>query len=208
MEDEKIINEGTQPGIEKSTQGAQPANNENVLRQGTTNEEASKNRKPVSKLFHVALIFICSILVLLSLIIFLLYGVPVLKELTAHQKKQIADNKELKKDPEFKKKMGLLTKDVQRLSLKFNTYTSGQSYIVVNTTENKFYLYKNKQLIREGSCSTGSYKKLLTEGGRTGPLRLPEVSSLSRIKELIQRGIDLIGHLLRKDSRYRRKIHR
>ena len=173
MEDEKIRNEGTQPGIEKNAEGAQPANNESVLRQETTHEEVSKNRKPVLRLFHGVLIFICLILVLFSLILFLLYGVPVLKELTPQQNKEIADNKELKKDPDFKKKIGLLTKDVQRLSLKFNTYTSGQSYVVVNTTENRFYLYKNKQLIREGSCSTGSYKKLLTAGGKNWTFKTP-----------------------------------
>ncbi|HEX7494519.1 MAG TPA: L,D-transpeptidase, partial [Bacteroidales bacterium] len=153
MEDERIINDGTLKEI--------------------THDEVSKNRKPVLKLFHGVLIFICSILVLFSLFLFLLYGVPVLKELTPKQNKEIADNKELKKDPDFKKKIGLLTKDVQRLSLKFNTYTSGQSYIVVNTTENRFYLYNNKQLIRAGSCSTGSYKKLLTEGGKNWTFKTP-----------------------------------
>jgi len=54
--------------------------------------------------------------------------------------------------------MGLLTKDIQRLSLRFNAYTSGQSYIVINTHwKNRFALYTNKKLIREGFCSSGSY---------------------------------------------------
>jgi lipoprotein-anchoring transpeptidase ErfK/SrfK len=173
MEDEKIINEGTQPGIEKSTEGAQPANSEGALVQETKHKEESKNRKPVFRFFHVVLVIIYSILILFSLILILLYGVPVLKELIPLQNKEIANKTELKKDPDFKKRIGQLTKDVQRLSLKFNTYTSGQSYIVVNTTENRFYLYKNKQLIREGSCSTGSYKKLLTEGGKNWTFKTP-----------------------------------
>ena len=173
MEDEKIINEGTQPGIEKSTEGTLPENNESVLMQETIHEEQSKKRKPVFRFFHGVLIFICSVLFLLSLILFLLYLVPVLRELTQKQNKEITDSKDLKKDPDFKKKIGLLTKDVQRLSVKFNTYTSGQSYIVVNTTENRFYLYNNKQLIREGSCSTGSYKKLLTPGGKNWTFKTP-----------------------------------
>ncbi len=173
MENEKIINNGTQPGNEKSTGGAQPPISEGAIGPETTHEEVSKNRKPFIRFFHGALVFLLSILILFSLILIFIYGVPVLKELAPLKSKEISDNIELKKDPDFKKKIGQLTKDVQRLSLKFNTYTSGQSYIVVNTTENRFYLYKNKQLIREGSCSTGSYKKLLTAGGKNWTFKTP-----------------------------------
>jgi lipoprotein-anchoring transpeptidase ErfK/SrfK len=173
MENDKIINEGAQPGNEKGTDGAKPAHKDGVLRQESTNEKINGTRRPVYKFFRRVFVFICSILVILFMTLFVLYGVPGLKELTPHKIKGIADNRELKKDPDYKKQFGLLTKDVQRLSLKFNSYTTGQSYIVVNTTENRFYLYKNKQLIREGSCSTGSYKKLQTESGKSWIFKTP-----------------------------------
>jgi lipoprotein-anchoring transpeptidase ErfK/SrfK len=105
------------------------------------------------------------------LTLFTLYVVPVLQE-SASVKNSIT-KKEIEKDPAYKKQAGLIAKDIQRLALKVNGYTSGQSYIVVNTTENRFYLYKNKQLIREGSCSTGSYTKLQTTGGKSWIFKTP-----------------------------------
>ena len=142
MENEKIINEGEQSGIENT-----------------------HDRKPIFRILRFLLIFISSMLITLSLILFSLYGVPLLKELAPKQKTKISVNSDLKKDTNYKKQIGLLSKDVQRLALKFNAYTSGQSYIVVNTTENRFYLYTNKKLVRAGFCSTGSLTMLKTEKG-------------------------------------------
>ena len=67
-----------------------------------------------------------------------------------------------------------MTKDIQRLSLKFNAYTSGQSYIVINTTENRFSLYTNKKLVREGFCSSGSYTMLQTSGNKKWIFKTPK----------------------------------
>jgi lipoprotein-anchoring transpeptidase ErfK/SrfK len=142
MENEKIIIDGEMPGSEKT-----------------------HDRKPFFRIARFILIFFCSILITLSLILFPIYCVPLLKELSPRQETKVAHNPDLKKDANYKKQIGLLTKDVQRLTLKFNAYTSGQSYIVVNTTENRFYLYTNKKLVRAGFCSTGSLTMLKTEKG-------------------------------------------
>src|SRR5690606_26473679 len=50
-----------------------------------------------------------------------------------------------------------LEKDIHKLNNKLEAYTPASAYLVVNTRENDFRLYKNKELIREGKCSTGSY---------------------------------------------------
>jgi L,D-transpeptidase YbiS len=39
----------------------------------------------------------------------------------------------------------------------FTALTPKSTYLVINSTENEFFLYKNKELIRTGKCSTGSY---------------------------------------------------
>ncbi|MZP56966.1 MAG: L,D-transpeptidase family protein [Bacteroidales bacterium] len=80
----------------------------------------------------------------------------------------------MKNDPEYKKQIAQITKDIQRLTGKYNSYTTGQSYLVINTTDNLFYLYKNKKLIREGHCSSGSYKMLKTEEGRSWIFKTPK----------------------------------
>lgn len=52
--------------------------------------------------------------------------------------------------------------EIENLKTKFDKFTPTGAYFVVNTTENHFYLYKGKQLIREGICSTGKNEKLVS----------------------------------------------
>lgn len=57
-----------------------------------------------------------------------------------------------------------LQKEIDKLQSKLDKYTPAGGYFVVNTTENHFYLYKGKELIRQGVCSTGKNEKLVVEG--------------------------------------------
>jgi len=132
------------------------------------------SRKPLSVIVRSILIPICSILAALSLVLIILYFIPVLKELSPGKKIKITDNQELKKDASYKKQISLMAKDIQRLTLKLNAYTSGQSYIVINTTENRFSLYTNKKLVREGFCSSGSYTMLQTTGNKKWIFKTPK----------------------------------
>jgi hypothetical protein len=117
-----------------------------------------------SSAFLRFLLFAVAILLsFILLIVFVLYLVPGLQEIAAVSNLKISDNTELKRDAAYKNQIGLLSKDIQRLTRKFNTFTSGQSYIVINTTDNKFSLFKNKVLVREGICSSGANKILQTE---------------------------------------------
>jgi hypothetical protein len=165
MENEKIIHDDTQDGSQKTTNGTNTANNENINLKDYSSLQKSNVRKPLLIFFRFVFIIICSILVIIGLSLFIVYAVPVLKELSPLPKTEIGNNQELTKNPDYKKQIALLNKDIQRLSLKYNGYTSGQSYIVINTTDNRFSLYTNKNLIREGSCSTGSYIMLQASSG-------------------------------------------
>jgi lipoprotein-anchoring transpeptidase ErfK/SrfK len=129
------------------------------------------------KLFKAisSLVVIAAILTLfLFLAYFILYIAPGLKELPGVSRTEITNNEELKKDPKYKKQIAQLNKDIQRLSRKYNSYTSGQSYIVINTTENRFFLYRNKKLVREGFCSSGSYTMLQTQGDKKWIFKTPK----------------------------------
>ncbi len=57
----------------------------------------------------------------------------------------------------------IVEKSIQKLDKKLAALTPWSPFLVVNTTENEFYLYRNKKLIRHGKCSTGSY--ILLENG-------------------------------------------
>jgi hypothetical protein len=165
MENEKIINEGTQPEPEKNSKSADNAYNESLNRHSVSNEEEIQKRKPIPGVLRIVLIFVRSVIIAFALIIYVFYAVPVIKEFAPQHNETALKNKDLKKDAGYKKQISLLTKDIQRLSLKYNSYTSGQSYIVINTTDNRFFLYTNKKLVREGFCSTGSLTMLKTEKG-------------------------------------------
>jgi hypothetical protein len=52
---------------------------------------------------------------------------------------------------------------ISRLEKRFAGLSSRSTYLVVNTTGNEFYLYRNQKMIRQGVCSTGSY--ILLESG-------------------------------------------
>jgi L,D-transpeptidase ErfK/SrfK len=51
------------------------------------------------------------------------------------------------------------------LKKQFNKLTPKSNYLVINTTENRFFLYSGKELLRAGICSTGSYT-LLVQGDK------------------------------------------
>jgi lipoprotein-anchoring transpeptidase ErfK/SrfK len=165
MEKEKVLNNDAQSGIGNSNDGTDQGTNKKIPVQDDNSALKSQSGNALLRIGKFILIFIGSIFITLSLILFFLYCVPLLKEFAPKGKTKFANNSDLKKDANYKKQIGLLSKDVQHLALKFNAYTSGQSYIVVNTTENRFYLYTNKKLVRAGFCSTGSLTMLKTEKG-------------------------------------------
>jgi hypothetical protein len=165
MENDKIIDGSTKHESEKPSAEANTFNKESVPGQNIPSEEGKSKKNPLLSLFRIVLIFFSSILVLICLSLFIIYAVPGLKELSPLAKPEIGTDQELSKNSAYKKVIAGLNKDIQRLSLKYNGYTSGQSYIVINTTDNRFSLYTNKNLIREGSCSTGSYIMLQASSG-------------------------------------------
>jgi hypothetical protein len=127
-----------------------------------------------NKTLFKVLISLSIFLAAVILLIFFIYLAPSLQEIPAIGKTILTNSTTLKKDPSYKKQINLLNRDIQRLSRKYNSYTSGQSYLVINTTDNLFYLYRNKKLIREGHCSTGSFKMLKTEEGRSWIFKTPK----------------------------------
>jgi hypothetical protein len=128
-------------------------------------------RRIIRKGLYISLI----ISVILFFFSWFIYLVPCLQEAGGKGKHQSTNIAELKKDAAYKKQILQLGRDAQRSIRKFNSYTPGQSYLVINTTENRFFLYRNKKLIREGFCSTGSYTRLTNaEGSRHWIFKTPK----------------------------------
>lgn len=55
-----------------------------------------------------------------------------------------------------------LEKDITKLQGKLDKFTPTDAYMVINTNDNHFYLYKKKQLILDGLCSTGKNERLVS----------------------------------------------
>jgi len=137
------------------------------------NEEKTDSIKLPDK-FMKAFRWIAMLLSLISLFVFFVYVIPALQKIPGKSETAITNSPKLKKDPVYRKQIAQLNLNIQRLSRKYNSYTTGQSYLVINTTDNLFYLYRNKKLVREGHCSTGSLKMLKTEEGRSWIFKTPK----------------------------------
>lgn len=72
------------------------------------------------------------------------------------------------------KQIAKLDNLIKKNTQKFYNLTPTQSYFIVNTTYNRFKLYKNKKQIREGFCSTGSYTLLKGHDKRQWIFKTPK----------------------------------
>lgn len=59
------------------------------------------------------------------------------------------------------KEMQRLKKSIGELNKKIDKLTPGSAFLIINTSENTYKLYKNNRLFRSGICSTGSFKNLI-----------------------------------------------
>jgi lipoprotein-anchoring transpeptidase ErfK/SrfK len=174
MENDNYISGGSDSGNENNT-GNEGIENPIDLQQiiSVFFQRIFKNRR-VLRFLHRSYITIITATTVFCLLFFVLYVVPSLSDLTAGHRTVVTNDKELKKDPAYRKEISSLSRDIHRFSRKYNGYTSGQSYIVINTTDNRFYLYTNKKLVREGFCSSGSYTMLQTEGNKKWIFKTPK----------------------------------
>jgi lipoprotein-anchoring transpeptidase ErfK/SrfK len=136
-------------------------------------QRLQENRKLYSLLRRLFFALVNTAAVFL-IFIFLIYVVPALQEIPSGGRTHLVNSEELKQSTPYKKQITQMKKDIDHLAIKYNNYTTGQSYVVINTTDNLFYLYKNKKLIRSGHCSTGSYMMLKTEEGRSWVFKTPK----------------------------------
>ena len=174
MENDNIKNDKLKKEAENSQpEGVSGRSKETSRLADSSDHRPETNRKLFLVLKTFLFIFI-TILLVCSSIIFVIYGVPVVAEMASGHSTAITNDTGLTQSAAYKKQKNLVDKDIQRLSRKYNAYTSGQSYIVINTTDNRFFLYRNKKLLREGFCSSGSYTMLQTSGNKKWIFKTPK----------------------------------
>lgn len=81
---------------------------------------------------------------------------------------------EFKDENTEEKVMKKMERDALRIQRRLDAAVPRGGYIVINTTTNTFRLYQNREMVREGTCSTGSYVKLVQEEEREWMFKTPK----------------------------------
>ncbi len=111
---------------------------------------------------------------LLLYLAFLLYAVPFFQEAALTPPKTMAPDSAYLAGKKYKKDLQIARSELRILQDKFRNLTPWNPYLVVNTTDNRFYLYRNRRLIRSGVCSTGSYTLLKSHDKREWLFQTPK----------------------------------
>jgi lipoprotein-anchoring transpeptidase ErfK/SrfK len=164
---EQLVTEPEQPGNE------QVEIIDNVAEELSFWQKLQENKRLFGILRRIFFVFL-NAAVVFFIFLLIIYAVPALQEIPSGGRTHLVNSKELRQSAPYRKQIAQMKKDIDHLDIKYNNYTTGQSYVVINTTDNLFYLYKNKKLIRSGHCSTGSYMMLKTEEGRSWVFKTPK----------------------------------
>jgi len=114
---------------------------------------------------RVTLISIGIALLLILLFAVPLYIAPAFQHSWGKSRAECSADSSLLKDKAIKKQITTVRTEVMRLERKLASFIPTQTYLVINTVDNRFFLYRNRQVVREGFCSSGSYTLLRTEDG-------------------------------------------
>lgn len=68
----------------------------------------------------------------------------------------------------------ILNKKLDQLNKKAERLNPGNAFLVINTTNNTFELYKNNEIIRQGRCSTGSFISLEVDSTKSYLFETPK----------------------------------
>lgn len=123
-----------------------------------------------NKMFSHLAVRIAFIIAGLILLLAFLFSVPVfiapaLQHAWGTSRAECRADSSLLQDKGIKKQLAVTKSEISRLEKKLASFIPTSTYLVINTTDNRFSLYKSRKLIREGFCSSGSYTLLKTEEG-------------------------------------------
>lgn len=105
------------------------------------------------------------LLVLLIILSVPVYIAPALQHSWGTSRAECRPDSTLLDNRAIRRQMSATRNEITRLERRLASYVPTQTYIVINTVDNRFSLYRNRQLVREGYCSSGSYTLLKTEEG-------------------------------------------
>jgi hypothetical protein len=108
---------------------------------------------------------VVTLLLLLFMLSVPVYIAPALQHSWGKSRAECRPDSNLLDNRAIRRQMSVTRNEITRLERRLASYVPTQTYIVINTVDNRFSLYRNRQLVREGYCSSGSYTLLKTEEG-------------------------------------------
>lgn len=112
----------------------------------------------------------------LALLFFAYFNVSVLPEIQ-YKKYQTVLNQVSVSDSgsvNVEKQIISLDKKIAQLNKRMQRLTPGNAFLIINTTNNTFELYKNNEMIRQGRCSTGSFINLVVDSTKSFLFETPK----------------------------------
>ena len=114
---------------------------------------------------RIALTWLSVFFLLLFLFAIPLYVAPALQHSWGTSRAECRVDSTLLQNRAIQRQLSATRNEITRLERRLASFIPTQTYLVVNTIDNRFYLYRNRKLMREGFCSSGSYTLLKTEDG-------------------------------------------
>jgi hypothetical protein len=107
------------------------------------------------------------VIVVLGLFVFTVpvYIAPALQHSWGRSRAECRPDSSLLENRAIRKHLSVTGNEITRLERRMASFIPTQTYMVINTVDNRFSLYRNRKLVREGYCSSGSYTLLRTEDG-------------------------------------------
>jgi lipoprotein-anchoring transpeptidase ErfK/SrfK len=147
--------------------------NNNIIPEGSNaaceTPVTEKQAKPVSFIRKV-MTSLLVIIVILSVIAFLfcvpIYISPAIQTSWGVNRSVCSVDSSLLKNKGIKKQVAKVDADINRLDKKLSAMIPTSSYMIVNTIDNKFYLFKNRQQVISGRCSSGKNTLLTSADGK------------------------------------------
>jgi len=130
----------------------------------------------MEKLKTILVWFMFVVAIVATIVAFAYINISVIPEIQVEKyqvelsKQAISDTADVNREAELtslNKKLEALNKKVQRL-------TPGNAFLIINTTNNTFELFKNNEIIRQGRCSTGSFIHLEVDSTKSFTFETPK----------------------------------
>lgn len=114
------------------------------------------------------------LVILVGLLLFVAANAFLIPEIQdARFRSLVRDNTKLPETANEPEDVAQLQKQVDRLEQKLDRLTPGGAFLIINTTENTYRLFKNNQIIRKGLCSTGSLIQLEVDSTKSYTFETP-----------------------------------